>query len=123
MKKKTRNILITIGGAGAASWLLKTFPGGDSLVGLVWGSLWGNPLLGLVAGAVTPNRAAVKGNMMARIKLPNQAQAQISVGNYAVLARLYRQQAGDAAAQGRNDYARELMQQAEAADAQAAAQP
>lgn len=120
MRKKTRNILITVGGAAGASWLVRTFRGGDSLMGLIWGSLWGNPLLGLVVGAVTPNRVdGQTNNARRKFTVPEGAEARIEIGDYAVLARMYRKQASDASATGNNDLAREYMAKAEAAEATA----
>jgi hypothetical protein len=127
LKKKTKAMLWTAGGAAAAAWIVPTFRGGDSLIGLVWGSVMGYPLLGLAAGALTPSRgnaskAAAKATKAANATahaalVPADVQASVQVGDWAVLARFYRQKAMDAAQSGDTNSASDLMKMATAAEA------
>jgi len=127
MKKDTQRMALTVAGAAGFAWLVNTFPGGDSLAGLVWGSALGHPWLGLATGAIVPNRASME-QMRAQIAnenappmaLPQTGQVEATLGEWTVLARYYREKATEASARGSDDAAREFMRQAEQADAMAA---
>lgn len=56
MKKKERNMLMTIGLAASAAYFIKTFPLGDTIIGGAIGAAFGNPLAGALVGAVVPSR-------------------------------------------------------------------
>jgi len=56
MKKKERNTLLTIALAASSAYLIRTFPGGDTVIGAGIGMAFGNPLLGAAVGMLTPSR-------------------------------------------------------------------
>lgn len=56
MKKKERNTLLTIALAASSAYLVRTFPGGDTVIGAGIGMAFGNPLLGAAVGMLTPSR-------------------------------------------------------------------
>lgn len=57
MKKKERNTLLTIALAASSSYLIRTFPGGDTVIGAGIAMAFGvNPLLGAAVGMLTPSR-------------------------------------------------------------------
>lgn len=56
IKKKERNTLLTIALAASSAYLIRTFPGGDTVIGAGIGMAFGNPLLGAAVGMLTPSR-------------------------------------------------------------------
>ena len=123
--KRTEGMVMTVAGAAGFAWLTNTFPGGDSLLGLVWGSLWGHPVLGLVTGAVVPNRQTTEDirraieaekTPLTPATLPQSGSIQGTLGDWTILARYYRDQATEASARGDTTSARDAMRLAEQAD-------
>ena len=123
--KKTQRMTLTVAGAAGFAWLVNSFPGADSLAGLVWGSALGHPWLGLVTGAIVPNRQtaddirraiAAEKTPPAPMTLPQSGSVQGTLGDWTILARYYREQATDASARGDAEAAREAMRLAEQAD-------
>jgi len=56
MKKKQKQMLTAIALAGSASYFLRTFPGGDTVIGAMIGAAFGHPLAGAVTGLLVPSR-------------------------------------------------------------------
>jgi hypothetical protein len=135
VKKETQRLMITVGGAATASYFINTFPLGDTLIGGLIGSMFGHPWIGAAVGALTPSRsetapeaiAAAVADKIADDKtgaaaesaamFPESLGVEAHIGDYTILARVYRDKATEAAANGRPTEAAGFMRMAEAAEA------
>jgi len=123
LSKKETRLAVTITGAAAFAFFVRTFPLGDSIVGGLIGSSMGLPWLGLAVGALTPSRRSAD-EIVARsnrtpMVIPPKGRIGITVGDYTAIARYYREEAEKAAGAGRTEAARQAM--AKAVQAEAAA--
>ncbi len=64
LKKKQKNILMTIALAGGTAYFVRTFPLGDSILGGVIGSAFGHPVIGAVTGLLVPSRDPILGKTL-----------------------------------------------------------
>jgi hypothetical protein len=55
LKRKQTNMLLAIAAAGTAAYFVRTFPGGDTIIGGLIGAAFGHPWAGAVTGLLVPS--------------------------------------------------------------------